>query len=172
MYQYQLFCSYIGRSDSASLAGGPPAVPPVADRPVPVAAGPPLIAHALPLRAVAAPVPRALRVQLRPLRDLVDLDGHRARRVGGHLGGGEEGEVSEFCLEEDGRRWVAAGGATEQGGVVGAAVVPIHGNLQAAARGERGSGKGEAMILRGNGVVVVRLRMNVVNGYIRTYVKL
>lgn len=126
----------LDRPHSTGLAGVPPAVPPVAHRPGPVAAGPPLEAHALPLRGVAAPVPRALRVELRPLGRLVDLDGHRTRGVGGHVGGGEEGEVSELRLEEDERRLAAGGGAAEQGGVMGVAVVSIHGNL----RGRGGAG--------------------------------
>lgn len=97
------------------------------DRPRPVAAGPPVEAHALPLPVVAVPVPGTLRVELRPSRDLRDLEGYRTvRRGGGH---GEEREISELCLEEDGRG-VAAGGVAEHGGGVGiAVVVPCHGYL-------------------------------------------
>lgn len=93
------------------------------DRPRSVAAGPPLEAHALPLLVVAVPVPGALRVELRPSRDLRDLEGRRIRG-----GRGEEGQVSELRLEEDGRR-VAAGGVAKHGGGVGIAVVSCHGYL-------------------------------------------
>lgn len=96
----------------------------MSDRPRPVAAGPTVEAHALPLCVVTVPVPGALRVELCPSRDLSDLEDHRGG--GGH---GEKREVSKLCLEKDGCR-VAVGRVAEHGGGVGIAVVPCHGYLE------------------------------------------
>lgn len=98
---------------------------------VAVAAGPAVKAHALPLGVVAVPVPRALGVELGASGDLGDLETYGAVGGGGGGGGrvyGEEGEVSELCLEDD-RRRVATGGVAEHCGGVGIAVVSYHGHL-------------------------------------------
>lgn len=86
----------------------PPAVATMPEGPIPVAARPAVVANTFSRPVIAVAVPGTLRVELRASRCLDKLNFHAMRR-----GGGQEREVTELRLEQNGCG-VAAGRAAER----------------------------------------------------------
>lgn len=86
------------------------------------------------------------------------------------MGDGEEGEVSELCLEEDGRR-LTAGQVTEQGDVVGVVVNPFHVHLGEGGGSGRESQREESIgcktIVNASNSAVVLLVTDLMDGVVR-----